>query len=119
MINDTIRDRSAAITAYEQFKRDHHNTENDCTSQGITFIPMVIEAAGGGWAPSAERVLSELAKNKTTVSGELRNTTLSHFHQTLGLTLHRENARSILRRSSICAMDPGDLAAAAILQTPP
>ena len=88
--------------------------------EGLTFMPMVVEAVGGGWGPSANRLFSELAKNKACVSGELKNTTLAHLYQSLGIILHRENARSILRRSSTRAnhMLPSLLTAAAELQSP-
>ena len=118
-MTDTARDRAAAISSYEQHKRVHNNTESDCEAQGIKFIPIVAEAAGGGWGPSAEQVFSELAKVKTLVSGELRNSVLTHLYQTLGLTLHRENARAILRRSTIASIDYTALAVAATVQSPP
>eukprot|EP00973_Karenia_brevis_P088710 12302181-Karenia_brevis.AAC.1 len=66
---------------------------------GISFIPMVVEADSGSLGPSAAKVFSELAKSKACVTGEPRNAVLTHLHQSLGITLHRENARAILRRS--------------------
>eukprot|EP00973_Karenia_brevis_P086011 11928952-Karenia_brevis.AAC.1 len=89
----------AATMLYEDYKRSHNNTEVDCQSAGISFIPVVVEADSGCWGPSAAKVFSELAKVKACTTGELRNSTLSHLYQSLGITLHRENARAILRRS--------------------
>ena len=78
------------------------NTEASCQEEGITFIPVVCEADGRGWGPSAHKVWSELAKHKALASGKQDSTIVSRLLQSLGLILHRENARSILRRSPSC-----------------
>ena len=109
---------SAAIDNYEDFKRTHNNTDADCQAEGITFIPMVVEAVGGGWGSSAARLFSELAKIKSCVSGELRSSTLTHLYQNMGIILHRENARAILRWSIAFSNHTPLLAAAAELHCP-
>ena len=75
------------------------DTDLACREEGITFIPMICEADGGGWGPAAHKVWSELAKHKALTSGEQDSTIVSRLLQSLGLILHKENARSILRRS--------------------
>ena len=45
---------------YEARKRSHLHTQELCEGQGIQFLPMVVEAAGG-WAPTALRVWRDLA----------------------------------------------------------
>ena len=60
---------------------------------------MVCEADGGGWGPAAHKAWSELAKHKALALGEQSSTIVSRLLQSLGLILHRENARAILRRS--------------------
>ena len=62
---------------------------------------MICEADGGGWGPAAHKVWSELAKHKALASGEQDSTIVSRLLQSLGLILHKENARSILRRTAI------------------
>ena len=57
------------------------------------------EAVGGGWGPAANSVWNLLAKNKSTLTGETVSTTVSHLLQSLGLILHRENARAIMWRT--------------------
>ena len=91
-------DGSTALVQYESFKRSHLDTEALCQDEGVNFIPMVCEADGGGWGPAAHRVWSELAKHKALVSGEQVSTVVSRLLQSMGLILHRENARAILRR---------------------
>ena len=75
------------------------NTANICQEEGIVFIPIICEADGGGWGPAAHAVWSELAKYKSVLTGERDSITACHLLQCLGLILHRENARAILRRS--------------------
>ena len=64
------------------------------------FIPMVVEAVGGGWGKMARCVWSELAKTSALATGELEteSTCAVLLQQRLSMTLHRENARACLRR---------------------
>ena len=114
----SLQDGSAAVKSYEDYKNTHLDTRATCITEGFNFTPMVVEAVGGGWGPSATKVFYELAKTKSMLSGELKNQVLSQMYQNLGIILHRENARSILRRC--CAMAPAAsqiLATAATLQS--
>ena len=117
----SVHDSRSAPTAYEDFKREHNTTESDCQTQGIKFVPVVAEAVGGSWGPAADKVFAQLAKFKTSMSGERSSQVLSSLYQNLGIILHRENARAVLRRSS--AFDSNTslhtLASAASLQSPP
>ena len=99
LVTKSAEDGSAAVNAYEDFKRTYLNTEAICQEEGITFIPLVCEADGGGWGPAAHRVWSVLAKYKSVRTGEQDSTIATHLLQSLGLILHRENARAILRRT--------------------
>ena len=108
MVNKSAEDGSSAARAYEELKRSHMDTEAICQEEGITFIPMVCEADGGSWGPAAHQVWSELAKYKSVLTGEHSSIIATRILQSLGLILHRENARSILRRpprSATCYSD--------------
>jgi len=90
-----------AVTArYEDAKCGHKDTQAECQAQGITFIPMVMEAVGGGWGKMARCVWSELAKTSALATGELETETTCAvlLQQRLSMTLHRENARACLKR---------------------
>ncbi len=89
---------NAATTAYEDFKREYMDTERLCREEGITFIPLIAEADGGGWGPQAHKVFNELAKLKSALTGEPESTSALHILQSLNITLHTKNARAILRR---------------------
>ena len=88
------------LTRYEDFKCGHQDTQSQCQAQGITFIPMVMEATGGGWGKVARGVWSELAKTSALATGELETerSCAMALRQRLSMTLHRENARACLRR---------------------
>ena len=100
MVQKSAEAGSAAVTAYEVFKRTHLDTEAACQDEGLNFIPLICEADGGGWGPAAHSVWSELAKYKSVLTGERSSTIATYMLQSLGLILHKENARAILRRSA-------------------
>ena len=103
MVRRSAENGSAAVTTYEDFKRSYLNTEATCQEEGLSFIPLICEADGGGWGPAAHAVWSELAKYKSILTGEQNSTIAIRLLQSLGLILHKENARAILRRSLMVA----------------
>ena len=94
----SIQDASHAVTAYEDFKRNHLDTARLCTEGSFSFVPMVVEANGGVWGPSALKIFSELAKTQSVYSGEHRDKILGQLYQNLDVVLQRENSRAILKR---------------------
>ena len=64
----------------------------------MSFIPIIAEAHGGGWGQEAHKVWNTLAKQKSAITGERESDVACMLLQSLGLILHRENARAILRR---------------------
>jgi len=100
---DSLRDPDAPMLHYEDFKCGFKDTRTLCQSQGITFIPMIMEATGGGWGRMARGVWSELAKSSALATGELEShsTCAIMLRQRLSMTLHRENARACLRRFGV------------------
>ena len=99
-ITDSIRNPNAATTKYQDFKCSYKDTASECQAQGITLVPMIMEAVGGGWGNVARGVWSELAKTSALATGELETERFCAIMllQRLSVTLHRENARSCLRR---------------------
>ena len=111
-------DSTAAVRNYEGWKCNYLQTRATCIEEGLSFTPMVVEAVGGGWGECAMKVFYELAKTKSLITGERKNQTLTHLLQNLGIILHRENARAILRRcAAFTHTSPSILAAAATLQS--
>ena len=88
------------LTEYEDFKCAHLDTKRHCEREGMTFVPMIVDAVGGSWGPQAHKVWASLAKSMALSTGELEQTTTSRIYQSMGLILHRENARAVLRRAA-------------------
>ena len=99
LLDQTVADGSSCLTSYEQYKNSYLDTANHCASEGISFLPMVVEAHSGAWGPTAAKVWLKLSKAISLVSGESTSVETLRARQNLALTLHRETARSILRRS--------------------
>ena len=77
---------------------------------------MVAEASGGAWSADARVVLYAFAKASARLSGEKASVLAERFTQSLSVSLHRANVRSILRRASAGApIDPALAAARAVL----
>ena len=87
------------LLKYEDHKESYLDTKRACEDDGMSFLPLIIEAVGGGWGNKARNVWSELAKSIALATGEQSSTTAVRFLQGFSLTLHRENARTILRRA--------------------
>jgi hypothetical protein len=100
VITRSASDREAALTLYEDFKCSYKDTKRQCQEAGITFVLLILESVGGGWGKEARRIWTELAKASALASGELQSESESAISllQRLSITLHRENARAILRR---------------------
>ena len=105
MVQDSVLDGASCTRAYEDFKREFLNTHARCEEEGISFLPLVVEAHGGGWGQEAHKVWAQLAKTKCSVTGERESIVVCHLLQRLGVILHRENARSILKRWPIVNQD--------------
>ena len=96
----SLNDAAAATRTYETHKRNYLNTADQCQTDGMHFLPFVVEAVGGGLGPEAHKTISEIAKVKAACSGDSEDVEAEHLHQSIGLVLHRDNALAILRRAS-------------------
>ena len=98
VISQSTSESDAALLRYEDFKCSYKDTRDQCQQEGITFVPMVMEASGGGWGKQARKVWTELAKASALASGELESHHGVHLMQRLQFVLHKENARALLHR---------------------
>ena len=123
---DTLRkaaeDPAGVIEDYESFKISYvapgetESTNALCRRQGLSFVPMVMEAHSGGWSKTARRVLDTIARHTATTHRRSPEEASLDFAQRLSCSLHRENARAVLRRLAVrdgeagtTAWDPGHL----------
>ena len=91
-------DGSHACVAYEAKKRAHQDTAHQCSEQGLQFVPLVAEACGGGWGPTAISTWRSLGALLSARTGESKGIVTDQLLQAFSVTLQRENARAVLRR---------------------
>lgn len=96
----TATDGKHAVLEYEARKCAHQNTWDTCRGEGLQFLPLVAEACGGGWGPTAMKTLKELASAVAVRSNEPAAVEHQRLMQTLSITLQKENARAVLRRTT-------------------
>jgi len=63
------------------------------------FAPLILEGHGGSWSPATRRLLDWIAGQAAGISGDARGEIALRIAQRMSCTLHRENARAVLRRS--------------------
>ena len=98
MIAHSAASSTAATERYEETKRQHQDTAERCSEQGVNFIPMVLEAHGGGWGPAARQAFAVLAKRVADATGEEVAMVADRYAQRRSILLQKENARAVLRR---------------------
>ena len=91
-------DGASAAANYEIRKKIHHNTAQLCAGQGLQFIPLVVEACGGGWGPTAVATFRKLGALHASRLGMSASDGAEQLFQALSIALKRENARAVLRR---------------------
>ena len=100
-----------AISAYEDEKRRFQPagaelpTEEACRRVGFLFIPMVMEAHGGGWGAGARAVIGSWARCVAATRCIEPAVVAPDIAQRISVALHRENARAILKRRLLAGDD--------------
>eukprot|EP00660_Eupelagonema_oceanica_P019521 gene19521-biopygen901 len=102
-LHASAQDGAAATTEYAARKQALLDTASHCTDEGLDFIPMIVEASGGGWGADACQLFHTLSKSAARLTGDTPSDKLEQFHQSLSVCLHRANARAIWRRSPAAA----------------
>ena len=114
-MTEQARKGGSAAEAYEELKRSHLNTAQQCAEDGLNFIPMVIEAHSGAWGECALKCLKEMAKRGSSLCGDDVNAVLERSLQQMSITIHKENARAVLRRAPALGLADSAVAAARLL----
>ena len=101
-------DPGTAFEHYERHKKNHLNTEQLCTAAGIRFVPLVLEAHGGGWSPMTRGFVDWVARQLAARSQEEPGSTSLRIAQRISCALQTENARAVLARmGEPVAQQPG------------
>ena len=94
----------AVVDRYAQAKRDYIaksdslSTEALCRKEKIRFIPLVVEAHGGGWSKELQRIIDWVASKQAAASGLDAATASTRIAQRISCALQRVNAEAINRR---------------------
>ncbi len=83
---------------YEELKRSYEDTDRLCREAGFKFTPLIFEAHGGGWSGSTRKVLDALARGQSAAWLVGQEPASLRIAQRISASLHRENARAVLRR---------------------
>ena len=89
----------AAAEAYARQKEAHLHTAQACASQGVSFVPMVVETTGH-WDVGAARVLRHIATAVAARTGDLADHVHNSMLQELCVVVRSFRARAALRRRS-------------------
>ena len=99
-----IADPEAVIREYEDSKRSFQPPGADlptgeaCVLAGFDFVPMVMEAHGGGWGAGAREVIGAVARCVAAARNIAPAAASLDIAQHISVALHRENARAVLKR---------------------
>ena len=105
-LREACENPSGVASAYAQFKRDFappgetETTEQLCKAEGFRFVPMVVEAHGGGWSPLTRSTIDSISRTQASCIHEDFASVSLKVAQRISRTLHKENARAILRRAA-------------------
>ena len=88
---------AAAATAYAHHKESYLQTGEACRSQGVQFVPMVIESTGA-WDPAAMKILKHIAHAAASRAGIDPADSLNQLHQEASVCVRTWRARAALRR---------------------
>ena len=91
----------AVFQRYENLKRQYKDTDACCRAAGFLFVPMVLEAHAGSLSGTARGMLDWIARRAAAAEGEVFGTVSLKIAQRISCALHRENARAVLRRTSV------------------
>ena len=93
-------DPMVVFERHEQQKRNYLQTYDQCRRAGFRFKPMVLEAHAGGWSGAFRGRMGWLARAGAAVHSASPAAEALRIAQRISSSLHRENARAVLRRLS-------------------
>ena len=96
----TAQSPEGVFARCEERKNTFQQTLQQCTEQGSDFMPVVFKAHTGAWSGRARIFFDFLARSQLMKHRFVRECPWLRMPQRISITLHRENTRAILRRTS-------------------
>ena len=91
---------------YERHKLEYKDTAKCCDDAGFRFIPLILEAHGGGFSPTLRGVVDWVARQAAAAHNEVPGSVSLKIAQRISCALHRGNARAILKRALLPEAEP-------------
>ena len=107
LFRQVAEDPGHVFLRYEEFKRNHLQTDEQCRDAGVRFTPMVLESHGGGWSGKVRGFVDWLARASAAAHHADAAEESLRIAQRISVTLQRENARAVLRRLVPVSAGPG------------
>jgi hypothetical protein len=79
---------------YEEQKRQYQQTDSQCRAAGFSFIPLVLEAHGGGFSDALRGKLEGIADRIAASTSAPKGMVSLNIAQRISCALQRENARA-------------------------
>ncbi len=92
---------------YDGMKRNFKDTAAICEAAAFKFVPLVVEADSGGWSPLTRATFDWISRIQAASHHEDAASVSLRIAQRISCTLHKENARAILRRSAVSEVPSG------------
>ena len=86
------------FATYEEYKRTYKQTDAQCHSVGLSFVPLILEAHGGGFSEALRGKLDSIAEKIAGGCSSAKSQISLNIAQRVSCTLQRENARAVLMR---------------------
>ena len=104
-VESSTRGPAELLGEYAEFKCSFKETERKCRDQGIRFVPLVIEAHGGGWGENLHQACHFIAGQQKAAGDWCREGTGQRLAQRISTALQRANAQAVLRRRPTASID--------------
>ena len=98
ILEHSVNNNQYATEQYAQLKRNTLNMKVRCLQNDMLFVPMIMEDSGGTWGTDANDIWKSVIQTTASLTGEPRSSIANSLYQALSFSLHKANARAILKR---------------------
>ena len=97
MVTKAAETPGAAL--HHAYQRKENQSRDDCLQAGICFIPLSIEAMGGGLHTKTLETVRTLSRQLSRQTGREESLVMSHMCESLSVTLMKGNSALFTNRS--------------------
>ena len=103
-VEEAASQKGSRLRYYENYKRNYKanrngkTTDEQCRERGILFVPLIIEAHGGGFGHALQQVIKVIAEDAAGRWNKNPEAVARRTAQRLSFLTHTENAQAVLDR---------------------